>query len=108
MGERLIQPNSIRNIFDLTAYLEYKYGNLNYYFKSVFEGIFDYEQLYEIIYLFDKLNGDTSCSLEEYKYVHKDISLEQMLEKLKLVCKNIYHATKDKNYKPNFSRGLYE
>lgn len=107
MARRLIEPNSISNFFDLTAYLEYKYGDLNYYFKAVFDGIFDYEQLYEIIYLFDKIDQKRTCTFEEYKTIYHNISLEKILEKLKLVCKNIYYVTKDKKYKPNF-RGYDE
>ncbi len=108
MACRLINKEDIKDIFDYVAYFEYKYGNLNFYFSSIFDGIFDYKELLELGYLYDKINGlSEDVDEEEYFSRYENLSFEKHLEKLKQIGKDVYYAINDKRYKPNYGKHEY-
>ncbi len=105
MDNRIIDKEKISNIFDYVAYFEQEYGDLNYYFSSIFDGIFSHEEIMELLYCYDKINGlGEDVDMEEYEARYGNLSIEKHFEKLKTICKNVYYAMQDRKYKPNFQK----
>lgn len=106
MAHRRINRNEVLNIFDYIAYFEHIHGDLNFFFCTVFEGIFAYNEIIELLYLYDRINGlDKEVDIDEYEARLSCVSMELHFDKIKNICKDIHLAMQNDKYKPNFKGG---
>lgn len=105
MAIRIINKDKIRNIYDYIAYFEQEKGDLNFFISTIFDGLYSYDEILELIYYYEKFNGlDDDIDIEEYEARYGDIPFEDQLERIKLIFKEVYYAMQSPKYKPNFKR----
>lgn len=80
--------------------LERRYGNLNEYFHNIFEGLISNDNILSMFYLYDQVDG-LDIDFEEYHARFSDRSFEWMIEKVKVIAKEVYNVMANcPEYKP--------
>ena len=92
----------IADIYDFIAYYEQKVGDLNLFFYYIYDNEVSHNELMEMLFVYDKMKG-FEIDYEEYLARFGDRSFEFILEKVKVVAKDIAIAMKDKDrYIPRY------
>lgn len=91
----------LNGIYDFIAHCEEKHGDLNLFFYYIYDGEVTYDEIIEMLYLYDCATG-LKLEYDEYK-ARNDKPFEQILERVREVAHEISVAIKDKTrYKPRY------